>query len=179
MSYLDKLIDWGTFRKRDAPIKVDIQSPQAEITTLIRKQQLSLSQEIQRTDRMRNDLVNILAQQMVFVAQLEKVLERNQPKEDSIRTFYKFYRSVNIIKKQMLEALQKAGFDNVDLQEKTFDEVADMVEVDGWRHSSQFTGEVVAEVTAPAVCYQGHLIRQGIVIMGAPLEQEASIQEEV
>jgi molecular chaperone GrpE (heat shock protein) len=80
----------------------------------------------------------------------------------------KVHRHLRIIKDQMLSALEKAGLEvNIPVG-KPFNEVANVVHVDGWRHHADFLSEVVAEVIEPIVTYRGRLVRMGRVVMGAP-----------
>src|SRR5262249_28216692 len=108
-----------------------------------------------------------LAQQAVFVFHLSILLERaerNQTETFPARNF----RSLRIIKDQMLTALNNFGIAIENPHGRTYREVADNVEIQGWRHHHDFVTEVVAEVREPIITFAGKLVHPGRVIMGAP-----------
>ena len=71
----------------------------------------------------------------------------------------------------MIDALKATGLEVVVPVVKPFDEVAEMVHVEGWRHHEEFSAEVVAEVQEPIVIFRGALVRPGRVVMGAPPQE--------
>ncbi len=110
-----------------------------------------------------------LAQQAVFVVQMESALAQY---ESALAqgTLKRIHRHFRVLKDQMMDALKQAGLEVIVPLGKSFEEAADWVHVQGWRHHKDFPSELVAEVLEPVVIYQGRLIRQGRVIMGAPSE---------
>ncbi len=74
----------------------------------------------------------------------------------------------------MKDVLGQADLELLIPQGLPFDQVADWVDVDGWRHSPEFQEEMVAEVVEPIVMRRGVLVRLGRVIMGAPPARQAT-----
>jgi molecular chaperone GrpE (heat shock protein) len=162
--------DWSVFTERAVP-PFDIFSPASEITALLQRYRADLDMAQEHTESVRREGLEALAQQAVFAVQLEFALERYKPQFEQA-SLNKVYRSLRIVKDQMLDALRNAGITIIVPQGKSFDEVSAYVNVVGWKHSQEFTEEVVAEVLQPIVLYHTTIIRLGQVVMGAPLEQE-------
>lgn len=169
MSSLDKLPDWSAFSKREVPFDVELLSPASEAAALLQRSQVALDEAWKEVDNVRKEGLEALAQQAVLVVQLAAVLERYAP-EYAQASMTKAYRSLRIIKDQMLDELQRAGLEIVVPHGKAFDEIAHLANIDGWRHHESFSAEVVAEVIEPIVTYRGELVRLGRVVMGAPPE---------
>ena len=165
-----KFPDWSAFAEREVPVAVEFLSPAAEAASLLQLYQSSLAAAGIRRDEVQSAGLRALAQQAVFVFQLEAALERYQA--DLIQaSLPRVHRHLRVLKDQMLDALTAFGLEIDVPRGKPFEDVADLVHVDGWRHHEQFTAEVVAEVTEPIVKSGGALVRLGRVVMGAPLEQ--------
>jgi molecular chaperone GrpE (heat shock protein) len=167
MSSSDKFPDWSVFSERHVPFDVELLSPASEVTALLQRYWTDMNKMRQEIESLRSEGLNASAQQAVYVVQLAAALDIYE----SVLTqasLGKVHRHLRIIKDQMLSALEKAGLEvNIPVG-KPFNEVANVVHVDGWRHHADFLSEVVAEVIEPIVTYRGRLVRMGRVVMGAP-----------
>jgi molecular chaperone GrpE (heat shock protein) len=170
MSSLDDFPDWSVFADRAVP-SLDVFSPVSEIAALLQRYRADLDMAQEHTESVRREGLEALAQQAVFVVQLEYALERYKPQFEQA-SLNKVYRSLRIVKDQMLDALRSVGMTIIVPHGKSFDEVSAYVNVVGWQHSQEFTEEVVVEVLQPIILYHTTIIRLGQVVMGAPLEQE-------
>lgn len=173
MSSSDELPDWSVFNERDLPEAVDLLSPASELAAILQLFQANLSAEKKAAEDIREEGLKILAQQAVFVVRLETALERHKPKFEQT-SLNKVYRSLRIIKDQMLDGLREAGLNIVIPQGQPFDDIANSVTIVGWKFSEDFPAEVVAEVLEPIVFYGDRLVHLGVVVMGAPKAQEVT-----
>ncbi len=171
MSSLDKFPDWSIFQKRYLPNGVEMLSPAAETVALLQSRLTDVRAAQTSSNEMRTAGLEALAQQAVFVVQLEASLDNYKIKLEEAM-LDKVYRALRIVKDQMLTALQEAGLEVIIPFGKPFDDVAEHVDVLGWRHHEDFIEEVVAEVLEPIIFSHGTLIRQGRVVVGAPLAQK-------
>src|SRR6185312_12080200 len=128
MSSSDELLDWSVFNERDLPEAVDLLSPASELAAILQVFQANLLREKKVAEDIHKEGLKILAQQAVFVVRLEAALERHKPKFEQA-SLNKVYRSLRIIKDQMLDALKGAGLKIVIPQGQPFDEVVDYIEV--------------------------------------------------
>ncbi len=174
MSSLDKLPDWSVFSQREVSFDVDLLSPASEVASVLQKSRIALDEAWTEVDNVRREGLEALAQQAVLVVQLAAVLER-YASEYAQASLTRVYRSLHIIKDQMLDELQRAGLEIIVPLGRPFDEIAHLANVDGWRHHESFSAEVVAEVVEPIVTYRGELVRLGRVVMGAPPDPDAAI----
>ncbi len=173
MSSLDKFPDWDMFQMREIPIEVEILSPATETIALLQSRLIDIHAVQTTGDEKHTAGIEALAQQAVFVVQLEASLQSYKTKFEETN-LNKVYHALRIVKDQMLTALQEAGLEIIIPLGKPFDEVAEYVDIVGWRHNKGYIEEVVAEVLEPIVFSQSVLIRQGRVVMGAPLAQKPS-----
>ena len=170
MSSSDKFPDWSIFSEREVPADIEWLSPISEVATLLQASHTALNTKQQALEDTRQEGLAALAQQAVFIFQLETRLNQYKSKfEEAALT--KVYRSLRIIKDQMLDALRNVGLEIINPLGKSFDEVADLVTVVGWRHDASFTMESVVEVLEPIICKGNTVIRSGSVMMGASLTQ--------
>ena len=169
----DKFPDWSLFKEREVPFEVELLSPASEVAALLQRYRTDVDAAEQNVEGVRNEGLAGLAQQAVFVIQLAAALDRYESdlKQASLT---RVHRHLRVLKDQMLDALSSAGLEVVIPIGKPFDEVADSVHVEGWRHHEDFSSEVVAEVLEPIVKYRGALVRLGRVVMGAPPQNEAT-----
>ena len=144
MFSLDKFPDWDMFQMREVPIEVEILSPAAETIALLQSRLTDIRAVQTVSDEKHTAGLDALAQQAVFVVQLEASLQNYKTKFEEAN-LNKVYRALRIVKDQMLTALQEAGLEVIIPLGKPFDEVAEYVDVLGWRHHEDFTGEVVVE----------------------------------
>ena len=158
---------------REVSGEAEIVSPAAEITALLQSRLFDIRSIQGVNDEKHMANLKALAQQAVFIVQLEASLYNYKTKLEEAN-LSKVYRALRIVKDQMLVALQEAGLEIIVPLNKPFDEVAEYVDVIGWRHHEKFSEEVVVEVLEPMIFSDGVLVRQGRVIMGAPLTQKPS-----
>ena len=176
MSSLAELPDWSAFGEREAPLDTELLSPAAELAAVLQVYRADLATVRAEVQQARLAGAAALAQQAVFVVQLAVALESYQAAlaEASLS---KVHRHLRIVKDQMLDALRGAGLEIVPLVGRSFDEIADLVDVQGWRHRPEFTSEVVAEELEPLVKYRGEVVRLGRVVMGAPPEAAVAAEQ--
>lgn len=175
MSSSDKFPDWSVFPEREVPFDVELLSPALEMAAVLQRYRSDLDAAQQKVETVHRNGLLQLAQQAVFVIQLAAALDRYRAdlKQASLDKVHKHLR---VLKDQMLDALKQAGLE-IDIPTgKSFDEVADLVDVEGWRHHEDFSSEVVAEMLEPIVTHRGKLIRPGRVVMGAPLQEKSTEQ---
>lgn len=168
--------DWSLFTEREVPVQAELLSPAAEAASLLQLYHDSLKDAASRRDEIQSAGLRALAQQAVFVFQLEAALQRYQPNLAE-GPLLRIHRHLRVLKDQMLDALTAFGLEIDAPRGRSFEEVAELVHVDGWRHHEQFTAEVVAEVTEPIVKFGGAVVRLGRVVMGAPVEQAADTSD--
>ncbi|GHO66893.1 hypothetical protein KSC_057850 [Ktedonobacter sp. SOSP1-52] len=188
MSSAGNLPDWSIFKEREAlPLEYELLSPAAEVAALLRVHYASLTEGRRAEAEAFQTSFAALAEQAVLVAQLEMLLQRSSSSFSSSdqgsrlqgrqETLPRLYKSLCIIKDQMLEALTSAGIEIEFPLGKSYEEVADFVEIEHWRHQQHLTEEIVIDVYEPIIrmlqAHQGPvLVRAGRVVMGAPLESE-------
>jgi hypothetical protein len=79
-----------------------------------------------------------------------------------------FVRQLQLGRNEILDALAGAGIGVENPLSRPFEEVADVVEVRGWRRQADLTREVVVQVIEPILRRDGVLLRPGQVIVGQP-----------
>ncbi len=175
MSSSDKFPDWSAFSERNVPEKFELLSPASEISADLQRFSAKLKEAKEAVDKTREEILEPLAQQAVFVFKLSQALELYQADLQQIsRPKGDIYRHFRVIKDQMQEALLNKGVEIIIPLGMSFDEVVDFVEIQHWRHHEDYTSETVAEVLEPIIKYYGNVIKLGRVVMGAPLEQETN-----
>ncbi len=177
MSSSDKFPDWNAFPERDVPFDVELLAPASEMGALLQTYRTDIDDVREKVERVREEGLEALAQQAVFVIQFEAALTQYET-DLAQGTPKKIHRHLRILKDQMLEAMKKAGLEILNPIGVPFDQVADWVNVDGWRHHESFPSEVVAQVVEPIVTYRGALIRPGRVVMGGPPKNQQERRNE-
>lgn len=186
MSSAGKFPDWSIFKERETlPLEQEVLSPAAEVAALLRVHYVSVTEGRQAEKEAFQTGFAALAEQAVLVFQLEMLLQRSSSSFASSdsgsrlqgrqETLPRLYKSLRIIKDQMLEALTSAGIEIEIPLGKSYEEVADFVEIEHWRHQQHLAEEIVLDVYEPIIrmrqANQGLvLVRAGRVVMGAPLE---------
>ena len=177
MSSSDELLDWSRFKKRQEPFPVEILSPASEVAALLQRTSAEVDAARRQTAEADHRGRVALAGQAVLTFQLAAAIELyREDLEGAALT--RAHRHFRVLKDQMLDGLRTAGLEIEDPLGRSFDEVADAVHVDGWRHGREFAGEQVAEVLEPIVTDGDQILRLGRVIMGAP-EEDAPDQDAV
>jgi molecular chaperone GrpE (heat shock protein) len=177
MSSSDSFPDWEIFAKREVPYTPVLISPISEILALI--QFYNAREELFKT-RTKNDLdekLKNLAYHAVLVYQFESALERYQPilNESNLGRIHLHMR---VLKDQMREALKTEGLEIIAPMDKSFEEVADFVTIDGWKRGAEFQTEVVIEVIEPIIAIHDRIIRLGRVVMGSPESSNPEVNED-
>jgi hypothetical protein len=163
---------WSAFTERPAgPDPVELLSPAQELAAALQESQKTLRATRDEGAAAVEKVLTIVAEQAALVFRLGVVLAES---EDKLREagLGRIRTQLSIVRRQMAEALDGAGLDVVDPVGTSFDEAQAHVEVVDWRHAAEFTDEVVAETIEPIVSYDGVVVRDGRVIMGAPLNGE-------
>ncbi|GCE07571.1 hypothetical protein [Dictyobacter aurantiacus] len=176
---MDKLPDWSVFQERETlSLPGELLSPASEIAMALRLTRAQLAETRQTLQRSEQDNFSELAQQAVLIVQLGRLLESSSAAfltftENKVKNpLYPIYKQLQVIQKQMLDTLKKAGVEIEIPLHKTYAEVADYVEIEHWRHQEDITEEMVIDVIEPVI-RKGALLRAGRVIMGAPLSQQS------
>jgi hypothetical protein len=167
MSPSDDVPGWDAFTVRDVPEGPELVSPASEVAALLQRYHADLARARDEIAAASRAGLESLAEQAVLVVQLAAALERYESllQQASLGLVH---RHLRVLKDQMMSAIAAAGLEIVVPLGRPFDEVADRVHVDGWRHREEFAAEVVAEVVEPIVMSGGALVRAGRVVMGAP-----------
>lgn len=170
--------DWSLFQERETiATSSELLSPASEIAATFHIFSTRLLKAQQALDDLERSNFAELAQQAVLVVQLGMLLERNADiftsasDQKEHNNLYHIYKSFQIIQKQMLDDLKKAGLEIEIPLHRSYAEVADSVEIDHWRHHQKFSEELVIDVLEPVI-RKGTLLRAGRVIMGAPLSTQ-------
>lgn len=177
MSSSDEPLGWTTFAPRPAVADGDLISPAAEVAAVLQRYRIDVDAARAATDDARRLGLKALAEQAVLAVQIEGALATYETKLNDA-SLGKVHQHLRILKDRMLEAAQASGLEVVRLAGKRWDEVAAVVEVDGWLHRAELDIEMVVEELEPVVLSGSELIRGGRVVMGAPL-QAAPASEEV
>ncbi|QUQ67112.1 nucleotide exchange factor GrpE [Kutzneria sp. CA-103260] len=160
-------LDWSSFQERPVAAPVELLSPAAELAAALQRCRRELTAERAAAADAAAKARADAAEQAVLVHQLAAALDRHdQALADA--GLERARKTLRIVHKQMLTALEDSGLSVVDPLGRPFREIADSVEVLAWRHGDEFDGEVVAETLKPIIRHGAEVIRQGEVIMGAP-----------
>ena len=178
MSSSDEPYGWQAFVERGGPVEVEILSPASEMAALLQRYRADVDEACRNTAEARHQGLLALAEQAVFVFQLERALERYQAGFEEASQV-KAFRHLRVLKDQMLDALSASGLGVEDPLGQSFDAIADAVHVEGWRHCSDFASEEVAETLEPVITHRTThtTLRLGRVIMGAPQQSAPSPPE--
>lgn len=177
MSSSAESLGWQAFHEREVPLEVELRSPAAELAAALRHCQQELAAERAATRRAVAAGKSAAAEHAVFVFRLTEILTSKEKKLGEAG-LDQLHRQLRVLSEQMLEALGATAFDVVDPLGRPFDEVADVVDVVGWRHGAEYDREVVAETIEPIVHHEAVVIRHGRVIMGAPAPAAVKTGEE-
>jgi hypothetical protein len=121
--------------------------------------------------------VDTIARQAIPIFQLSAALRRNEAALAG-PGLNRVHRQLLVLRDQMLAVIESGGLLIVDPTGRPLDEVADAVEVMGWRHGVEFDDKVVAETIEPIVRQGADVVRRGRVIMGAPTADSIQNKED-
>jgi hypothetical protein len=168
-------LDWSAFQPRPVGSPVELRSPASELGAALQRGRRELTAARAAADDAVATARADAAEQAVLVFRLSVVLQRHdQAIADAGLAVAG--RTLRVLRDQMLAALERTGLTVVDPAGQPYREVADAVDVAGWRHGPEFTDEVVAETLDPIVRHDSGTIRLGRVIMGAPAPTRDSDQ---
>lgn len=167
MSPSDEGLGWHLFDEREAGRTVELRSPAAELATVLQQHRADLDAARAEVAAAQRAGIGALARQAVLAVQLEAALAHYEP-DLQAASLGKAVRHLLVLKDQMLDELAGAGVELVRLAGRPYDEIAGLVEVEGWLHRDDLESEVVVEELAPAVRREGELVLLGRVVMGAP-----------
>jgi len=178
MSSSDEL-GWDAFSPRDVEDGIEIRSPAAEMAGVLQRYRNDVDTLVAQAAEARIDSMRALADQAVLAVQLESALALYETRLFDA-AMGKVHQHLRIIKDRMIQGTEAAGLEVVRLVGLPYDEVAGMVEVDGWLHREELVAEVVLEANEPAVRSNGAVLRLGRVVMGAPMHAapEAPAQDD-
>ncbi|MGK5558633.1 hypothetical protein ACSNOI_44225 [Actinomadura kijaniata] len=168
---------WDAFAERPVPGDGDFESPAKELGAVLRRYRADLGAERGRARDAASDALVVAVEQGVLVAQFAAALER---RADALREagLGLVHKELRVLKDQMLEALRGGGVTVQDPVGLPLAEVADRVEVIGWRHAPEYPAPVVAETHEVVVLHRGTVVRPGQVTMGAPPPNEPPDEEQ-
>lgn len=178
MSSSDEPLGWTAFAPRPVAAERDLISPAAEVSALLQRYRTDVDAARSATDDARRAGRKALAEQAVLAVQVESALATYETKLNDA-SLGKVHQHLRILKDRMLEAARAGGLEVVRLAGRPWDEVAAMVEVDGWLHRAELDSEVVIEELEPVILSDGELVRGGRVVMGAPLQAAPAPEQEV
>lgn len=156
------------YSMREIPIDGEFISFACEIGSLLNHHARKINQIESDNRKKIKESRSSTAQVARFVFHLEDALKesRNQMIESGLPRIFKRLR---IIKDQLKGQLSRQGYTWIDPKGEDFDEeIGNSVDVIGWRHRSCYDREIVDETIEPVILYQGEVILEGSVIMGAP-----------
>lgn len=172
MSSLDKFPEWNSFEMKDMPGNTTILSPSAEIASDLQRfaKILKASQDKAEAENNKNVESAVPLAIMVYKFDLALKMYESKLKEISEKKS-DVYKHLRVLKDQMIEYFIEAGFEIIEPIGLSFEDVADSVYIQHWRHDEKFSSEVVDEVLNPIIKHNGRVVEFGRVIMGAPPEQ--------
>ncbi|MFF3573719.1 hypothetical protein ACFYXQ_38775 [Nocardia jiangxiensis] len=167
---------WSAFRPRPVHKPVELHSPASELGAALQRCRRDLNAERAASAEAAATARAEAAEQAALVFRLSTVLRENdQAMLDA--GLKRTGRILRVVCDQMLSALDRAGLTVQDPAGQPYRDVADAVEVAGWRHASDFHDEVVAETIEPIIRHGDEVVRLGRVVMGAPAPEHSSDEE--
>jgi hypothetical protein len=168
MSSSDEVIGWSAFRERALSVPVEhMLSPASELEAALQSCWQWVDAERAAASDAIADAVDIIARQALPIFRLSVALSRNETVLAG-PGLNRVHRQLRVLRDQMLEVLESCDLLIVDPAGRPLGDVADAVDVIGWRHGPEFDDKVVAETIEPIVMRGTEVIRRGRVIMGAP-----------
>lgn len=172
-SKVKRVFNWDLFQERSGlPGVQNLLSPASEAGALIQSQKVAQVDELQRALNVQQAHLEALVRQAILVHQLATKLQDMEAKltPDALP---KGYRGLRITKDMMLDALKNAEITIEDPLGKTYEQIKEYVEIEGWIEREDLTERIAIQVQEPIVMYQAALIHPGKVIMGQPVDNDA------
>jgi len=159
---------FADYTLRELPIEGEFLSLTSEIAALLDRNDRHLQDVEDQHAGQVADMHASAGRVVQLVCHLETALGDCQDAMDQADLSRPF-RRLRIIKDQLKDHLARSGYRWQDPTGRPFtEELAEQVQVDGWRHDDQFTVETVAETREPVVLLDDELLLPGAVIVGAP-----------
>lgn len=157
-------LTWADFEEQPTA-EFELRSPAEELAGVLRRMRAQLDRAGRAGAEQRVDALRALAEQAVLAVELEKLLDRHGPQfgEPALE---RAYRSLGELKDRMLAHVAASGLEIVRLRGAPAGEVADLVEIDGWRCDDIDASPTVIAELEVAVRLDGAPLRRGRVIMG-------------
>ena len=155
---------------REIPEEINLQmiSPARIVGGLLQKMSLQIDQHMLQNTLSTDSLLKTLAELAVKVFQAGVVLDHYRG-EQSIE-IQRMSEHLSLICKQMHDCIKEEGLIILDPKEKQYEDIKELVTVDGWVKSDRITFEQVLEVREPVIIMraENRLLRKGSVVMGSP-----------
>jgi molecular chaperone GrpE (heat shock protein) len=154
--------------RREVAFEGEFISLAAEVAALLNRHAGQIRQVTESGSQALVKLQRGIARGVQLVFHLEQAIGASEEHAAAVG-FGKTLRRFRIIKDQLKDQLAAQGFTWRDPTGEEFtQELAELVEVDGWRHAAEYAREVVVETREPIVLYQGQPVLVGAVVVGAP-----------
>lgn len=154
---------WAEFTEQPAA-EFELHAPAEELATVLRRMRADVDRAGRVGAEQRADALRALAEQAVLVVELEKLLERHLPHFGE-PALAQAHRALGQLKDRMLALVAESGLEIVRLRGVPAKEIADVVEIDGWRCDDIDASPVVVAEIEAAVRHNGAPLRRGRVIM--------------
>lgn len=153
---------------RQSAVTGEFVSLASEIAAMMNRQ----AQELKRNDAAHTEKLKntqkATARTVQLIFHLEQALAESEEKlvDAGLGKLFKRFR---IIKDQLKDQLTSQGFSWRNPEGEKFSvELADILEVDGWRYSGDYEDEVVVTTREPIVLLANEVILTGAAVIGAP-----------
>lgn len=157
---------------RELPPNYALLSPAAEVAALLKdhaREKQAWANTSAQEGHKQDQLLGALT---ALVFHLEEAINRARTPMLE-RELKREHQELRLIKDQIVDLLKGAGFTWRNPQGERFEgDLPDQVSVDGWRHGSQFTETVIAQVREPIIRKGDQIVCEGKVTVGAPVPVE-------
>jgi hypothetical protein len=156
------------YRHRELPQDFAMLSPAAEVAALL-KEHAADKQQWENDLVMREKACDKLLAEVTSLAYLldEAVARFETPLEE--QGLKRMHRELRVLKDKLIQTLLDSGYTWRDPMGELFEgDLPDLVNVDGWRYSPEYTENRIAQVREPIVLRNGIPIKEGSVVVGAP-----------
>jgi len=157
---------FDNYTMREIPIEGDFISFASEIGAILNRHAKKINQIESDNEKKMMESRRSMGRIARFVFHLEDALKESE-KQMLDAGLRRIFKRMRVIKDQLKSRLFKQGYTWLDPMGKDFEEIANFADVIGWRHRSDFDREIVDETIEPVILYQGEVLLEGSVIMGA------------
>lgn len=146
--------------------------PAAEVAAVLKEQQRERQRWARQHAEQERSNSQLLAQIMTLLYLLDQTLERSQPAMEQ-QGLVATHREMRIAKDQLVALLNESGLQwHAPLGEPFEGDLPVLVSVDGWRQGPEYAYPQVIEVRTPIILRDGIPIKEGSVLVGAPISQK-------